>query len=152
MKKEQYTPYLLNIFILKMWKTETETETEAGDRLLVMTYQFVGQQKVIFYGHGPSGGSRIFRCGEGGADLQRRRFLAETCAKRKELGPVGGGGRRWISQKDPQLCDNIENNRNCLCIHYLSKQLFLWLFTTHSFYTADKRVRHLDLSTCAWTN
>ena len=31
--------------------------------------------------------------GGGGADLRRRCFLAKTCTKMKELGPVGGGGR-----------------------------------------------------------
>ena len=41
--------------------------------------------------------SRISRLGgrrpiRGGADLQRGRFLVETCAKTKEFGPVGEEG------------------------------------------------------------
>ena len=43
-----------------------------------------------------SGGSRISRWGGvdplGGANLQRIHFSAKTCAKTKEIDPVGGGG------------------------------------------------------------
>ena len=51
-----------------------------------------------------SGGSRISRWGGadllGGANLRHVHFLAKTCAKMKEIDPVGGGagGAPWIRQ------------------------------------------------------
>ena len=41
-----------------------------------------------------SGRSRISRWGGGGADLRHVCFSAKTCAKTKELDPVGGH-RQW---------------------------------------------------------
>ena len=50
-----------------------------------------------------NGGFRISRWRGGltrwGADLRRRRFLAEMYVKMKELGPVGVGG--WVGQVVP---------------------------------------------------